>query len=259
MYQYKLDFINNDLLSVLEKMGLDVIEDSFDGKTTFDVYTHENLDGLLEQYEIPFSKNRVEDSGWEHYWKQFLKPSVLVDGISCYYDENDKIPSTKSIKLIPALAFGTGTHPTTRLAAKLIKNIANGKTFLDVGCGSGILSILALLSGATGYYAFDSDKMAVFNAKSNLELNNVSPSYLWCGDADSIRSGFYADIVCANIISSVLLKINTKLLEFAGTYIILSGIQDDEMEYFKNNFDFSNFYIECEVHENGWGALRLCR
>jgi len=259
MYQYKLDFINNNLLSVLKKMELDVIEDSFDGKTTFDVYTHENLDSLLEQYDIPFFKTCVEDSGWEDYWKQFLKPSVLVEGISCYYDEKDKIPTDKSIKLIPALAFGTGTHPTTRLAAKLIKDIAYGKMFLDVGCGSGILSVFASLCGATGYYAFDSDKMAVFNAKSNLELNNISPGYLWCGDVDSMRSGFNADIVCANIISSVLLKINTKLLEFAGTYIILSGIQDDEMEYFKNNFDFSSFYIEYEVHENGWGALRLCR
>jgi|Wag4MinimDraft_11_1082651.scaffolds.fasta_scaffold00018_28 ribosomal protein L11 methyltransferase len=259
MYQYKLDFINNDLISELENMGLDIIEDSFEGSTTFDIYTYDNLDNLLKKYGITFLKKSVENSGWEHYWKKFLKPSVLVEGISCYYDENDKISTAKSIKLIPALAFGTGTHPTTKLAARLTKDVTPGKSFLDVGCGSGILTILAVLCGASGWYAFDNDKMAVFNAKNNMEINNIFSNYLWCGDISSLRTGFYADIVCANIISSVLLKINTKLLECAKSCIILSGIQTEEMEAFKSMFDFSGLFIENEIHENGWGALRLCR
>lgn len=259
MYKYVLEDINTELSEKLEEEGFSVVEDSFGGEMTLCIYTTERVDSFLKNNGVNFHCEELKDTDWQNYWKNFLKPSMLVDGVSCYYDDEDRIPSAFSIKLIPAMAFGTGTHPTTRLAAALIKNVVKNGSFLDVGCGSGILSILAIISGAKKVFSFDNDFTAILNAKENMKLNGISYEEIWCGDSHSIGGNLVFDVVCANIVSSVLLEINQTLLEHAGSYIILSGIMENELDFFINNFDFGDYEIDKLVHEANWAGMRLVK
>ncbi|MEC9492665.1 50S ribosomal protein L11 methyltransferase [Flexistipes sp.] len=257
MYKYILKIISDDLYEELENKNLTVVEDNFDGEPSFYIYTDERIDDFLKGMNVDFNVEILEDADWQNYWKKFLKPSLLTEGVSCYYDENEKIPASQSIKLVPAMAFGTGTHPTTRLSAALIRDLADGRSFLDVGCGSGILSILAFVSGARTIYSFDNDPAAVLNVKINMQLNGMCCDSLWCGDFRSLQKNVCFDVVCANIISSVLYEINQSLLEHAKSDIILSGIMKDEIDEFINTFNFGDYNVENIIFEGNWAALRI--
>ncbi|TYB33483.1 MAG: methyltransferase [Flexistipes sinusarabici] len=257
MYKYILKFMNNELTEELEKKNLSVVEDNFDGESSFYIYTDERIDDFFKEMNVDFNFEKLENADWQNYWKKFLKPSILAEDVSCYYDENEKIPASHSIKLIPAMAFGTGTHPTTRLSSALIRDSVSGRSFLDVGCGSGILSILAFVSGAKTVYSFDNDPAAVLNAKINMRLNRMLYDRLWCGDFYSLKENVLFDVVSANIISSVLYEINQSLLEYAKSYIILSGIMKDEIDEFMNTFNFGDCNVEQIIYEDNWAAIRL--
>jgi len=257
MYKYILKLMNDELYEELEKKNLSVVEDNFGGESSFYVYTDERIGALFEKMNVDYKLEKLENTDWQSYWKKFLKPSMLTKDVSCYYDEKEKIPASHSIKLIPAMAFGTGTHPTTRLSAALVRDSVSGRSFLDVGCGSGILSILAFVSGAKKIYSFDNDPAAVLNAKVNMQINSMSYKGLWCGDFHSLRENILFDIVCANIISSVLYEINQSLLEYAKSDIILSGIMKDEIDEFMNTFYFGDYKIDNLIYEENWAAMRL--
>jgi len=257
MYKYILKHMNNELSEELEKKNLSLVEDNFDGESSFYIYTDERIDDFLQNMKVRFELEKLESTDWQNYWKRFLKPSMLTEGVSCYYDEKEKISAPHSIKLIPAMAFGTGTHPTTRLSSELIRGSIEGRSFLDVGCGSGILSILAFVSGAEEIFSFDNDPVAVLNAKENMQLNGMLYDRLWCGDFHSLKENVLFDVVCANIVSSVLYEINHSLLEHAISDIILSGIMKDEIDEFMNTFNFGDFNVDNIIYENNWAAMRL--
>jgi ribosomal protein L11 methyltransferase len=157
----------------------------------------------------------------------------------------------------PALAFGTGSHPTTKIAATLVEKLLSNhfcQNMLDVGCGSGILSILASKCGAKRVYGFDIDKVAIFNAKGNVLLNNCENVYLWAGNILSIKKDMKFDIVCANIISNVLLDLKKYLFDMTKKYLVVSGILEDEMENFTKLFYDNKFFLEKTLQIENWSG-----
>jgi ribosomal protein L11 methyltransferase len=163
---------------------------------------------------------------------------------------HDKNHNIENIVIDPALAFGSGHHPTTKTAALSIqKYLLNGDTLIDVGCGSGILAIIASKLGGVVDIC-DTDEMAIQSSKDNFAKNSVSFNNAWVG---SIRQNCKYDVVVANIIADVIMILSKDLQKATGKILILSGIIDKYIDSVKNKFS-SMLLIE-EICEDEWVTL----
>lgn len=161
---------------------------------------------------------------WLHEWKQHWKPTVAGRFIITppweKVEDEDKIV----IEIEPAMAFGTGTHETTQLCLEAIgKLYRKGQTLLDVGTGTGILSIGAAKLGATGISACDTDADSIENARLNAEMNGVAHDIDFFAGSISGETPIF-DFVCANLTLDVILPLLDLLLEKSGRTLVLSGI-----------------------------------
>ena len=163
------------------------------------------------------------------------------------------LPKENKINILinPALAFGSGHHETTRSCVKAIKKyVKKGNTFLDVGCGSGILGIVANKLGAE-VDACDTDSLAIKSTKENYVLNNARYNKLWEGSVNNADKKY--DIVVANIIADVLIFISNDLKKRVNNILILSGIIDK----YKNKVieKYKDLKLVDEIKENEWVTL----
>jgi ribosomal protein L11 methyltransferase len=200
-------------------------------------------------------KIKVEEKSnidWIENYKKSIKPIEIENFYihpSWYENKEGKI----NIIIDPALAFGSGHHETTRSCVKAInKYIKKGDTFLDVGCGSGILSIVAAKKGAIVDLC-DTDPLAIKSAKENFELNNVKYNDIWVGSAGDTDKKY--DVVVANIIADILIFIANDIKSKVNGYLILSGIIDK----YKNKVleKYKEFKLIEEIPENEWVTLVL--
>jgi ribosomal protein L11 methyltransferase len=162
-------------------------------------------------------------------------------------------PDAINLVLDPGLAFGTGSHPTTRLCLQwLEQNIQGGETVFDYGCGSGILAIVALKLGAARAVGVDIDQQAVTSSVQNAEQNHVPAEFFLPDDAPK----FLADVVVANILTNPL-KMLAPLLAGtarAGGRIVLSGILAEQAEDVRQLYN-AWFDMEPAVLDQGWARL----
>ncbi|SHJ90606.1 ribosomal protein L11 methyltransferase [Anaerobranca californiensis DSM 14826] len=181
-----------------------------------------------EQGEYSVTTTQLSQHDWEHQWKQFYKTVYVTPKlvIKPKWVEYTKKGDEKVVELDPGLAFGTGTHPTTNLCLKkLIELVSSDTTIIDVGCGSGILSIAAALFGGKAI-ALDIDPLAVKAAKENVELNNLSDRVTVLEGTLSSQNLPQCDILVANIIADVILTLIPQI-EYVlkpNGYMIFSGI-----------------------------------
>jgi ribosomal protein L11 methyltransferase len=192
---------------------------------------------------------------WIKTYQESVKPVEIEEFYihpSWYEPKNDKI----NILIDPALAFGSGHHETTRSCVKAIKKyVKTGNTLLDVGCGSGILGIVASKLGAK-VDACDTDPLAVESAKENFELNNAEYENIWQGSAGDTDKKY--DTVVANIIADVLIFIAKDLKNRVNGYLILSGIIDKYKDRVLKKYSDEFEAVE-EIPENEWVTLILKR
>ena len=215
-------------------------------------YTSEGI-----EFEVECGSCVEED--WLNNWKQYFNPIPIGEKLLIRptwrdkYDPGDRIV----LNLDPGLAFGTGTHETTRLVLQVIeKYVKPGAKFLDVGCGSGILAVAALLLGSESAVGVDIDEMAVKTAKENAQLNNVADRFeVLCGNLTDKISGKY-DVVAANIVADAIIALSGDVDRFMNkdSVYIMSGIIDmrsAEVEAaVSEKFDIIERY-----EENGWVCL----
>ena len=211
----------------------------------------------------------VEDSDWENNWKQFYKPMEIGERLIVIPDWETADPKGRvALRLNPGLTFGTGSHATTRLCLKALeKRVQPGMRVLDLGCGSGILSIAALLLGADAAYACDIDEKAVPIAYENAALNGVGKDRYTVRAGDILSDtglqrdmGAGYDIVLANIVSDVIIALAPAvrpLMKAGGTFIT-SGIIDDRAVEVKGKLLENGFAIEEENQSEGWFSF-VCR
>ena len=160
----------------------------------------------------------------------------------------------------PGMAFGTGTHETTRLCATLLeKYITADSTMLDVGCGSGILAICASKLGAKECYAYDIDPVAVKVAQENVKDNECTN--IECGVSDllkGVKAGKY-DVITANIVADIIIRLLPDIGAFMhkDTTLVISGIIDERCADVYKSIKENSFAITEEIHENGWCAISL--
>ena len=155
------------------------------------------------------------------------------------------------------MAFGTGTHETTRLCMQLLENYITSETrMLDVGCGSGILAITALLLGAKSAVGVDIDELAVKVAQENAERNRVSDKLdLICGDLTEKVEGKY-DVICANIVADVIIRMSHDICSFmkSGSILLCSGIIEPREPEVMNAMSECGLKHVTTLRERGWVA-----
>ena len=211
----------------------------------------------------------IEDADWENNWKAFYKPLEIGSRLLVVPEwEEAETRGRVALRLNPGLAFGTGSHATTRLClTELEKYVHRGMKMLDLGCGSGILSIASLLLGAESAMACDVDEKAVDIAYENAKLNGVDRSRytVLAGDVlgDSgfqkeLGSGY--DVVAANIVADVIIALAPNvhhLIKKDGVFIC-SGIIDTRADEVRGVLEDSGLLI-LEANElEGWYSF-VCR
>ena len=211
----------------------------------------------------------IEDADWENNWKAFYKPMEIGERLIVIPDWEEADPHGRvALRMNPGLTFGTGSHATTRLCLQALEKLVHpGMKVLDLGCGSGILSIAALLLGADSAFACDIDEKAVDVAYENAALNGVGREKytVRAGDVTSDQRlrkemGGSWDIVVANIVSDVIIALAPtvgELLAENGVFIC-SGIIDDRAEEVKGKLEEAGFTILESRSSEGWFSF-TCR
>lgn len=192
-----------------------------------------------------------DDSEWKDRWKEYFKPAKISDSIVVKptWEEYQKQDEELIIEIDPGMAFGTGTHETTSMCVKMMEKYMNTEDkVMDVGCGSGILSIAGALLGAKDILGIDIDPVAVEVSQENIELNHVDNVVtIQYGDLTK-GVDYQADLIVANLMADLiqlLTKDVAKHLKKGGIYI-MSGILLEKEE----------LILEC-LHENGFEVLEV--
>ena len=219
---------------------------------------------LSERYTSEGIAHEIEcescvEEDWLNNWKQYFNPIPIGEKLLIRptwrdkYDAGDRVV----LNLDPGLAFGTGTHETTRLVLQVIeKYVKPGTRFLDIGCGSGILAVAGLLLGSESAVGVDIDEMAVKTAKENAQLNNVADKFeVLCGNLTDKISGKY-DVIAANIVADAIIALSGDVDKFMNedSVYIMSGIIDVRSAEVEQAVG-EKFHIIERYEENGWVCL----
>lgn len=219
-------------------------------------FLKERLNASGIEHEITVSDCKVED--WQNNWKQYFHPMPIGEKLlirPVWIDDYDA-EGRAVLDIEPGLAFGSGSHPTTRLCLETLERyVKNGDEVLDIGCGSGILSIATLLLGAKHALGVDIDSLAVKTAKENAKQNGFTEDRFTAvqGNLSDKVSGKF-NIVVANIVADIIMEFNTevgKFLKDDGVYIT-GGIIENREDEVLYSFNQNGFKV-IERHENnGW-------
>ncbi len=216
--------------------------------------------------ELPLPEyNEIADENWMEAWKEHYHPipigkRLLV--LPAWAEQQDM--SRVAVKIDPSMAFGTGTHPSTQLCLEMVEDYTiEGKPVIDIGCGSGILSIAALKLGASKAISVDIDAAAIKATLENSRANGVEEKVeTGQGSVDEVTAGNYsarrAPLVLANILAPILIRLfEGGMAELAepGGVIILAGILEEQGEAVRTAGEAEGLTFVEERHSGDWVAL----
>lgn len=239
--------------------------------------------GMIQPLPAPAYK-QIADQNWMEAWKQHYHPILIGERlviVPAWLESPD--PNRVAIKIDPGMAFGTGTHPTTQLCLELMEKSSDGRpptadegkasmvnrpsSVIDVGCGSGILSIAALKLGASQALGVDIDAESIINSRSNANANGVGDELiLGVGSVQEILDGKFAfkkaPLVVANILAPVIVRLFqaglASLMDENGS-IILSGILFEQEQGVIEAGQALGLRMNERSQLGDWVALRLSR
>lgn len=213
---------------------------------------------LASGIEHSIETNAVQQEDWENAWKQYYHTIEVGKQLAVVPSWEEYSGPRTILKLDPGMAFGTGTHETTLLCLEALdERITGSERILDIGTGSGILAIAALLLGAAEVTGIDIDPMCVRISKENAALNNVEERFVVIeGDLAATAGGKF-DIITANIVADAIMRLApevTSLLAEGGLFISSGIINEREDEVARAIAD-AGLYISSIRRNNGWTAI----
>lgn len=263
------DYVDDSLMALKDKESnvKFYLPDNLQGIEAFN-QIKASLEGLREINKgidlgrLAIEVGNVNEEDWSTAWKKYYHPTKIGQRlvvVPCWEDYTLKDGEVR-VTLDPGMAFGTGTHETTRLCMQLLEEVVKPNTsMLDIGTGSGILAITALLLGAKAAVGVDIDELSVKIAQENADLNHVGEQIkLVCGDLTDKISGRY-DVLCANIVADVIIRLSRDIKQFMheNSVLLVSGIIDERCDEVVEALESQGLALEQSVTENGWVAMRL--
>ncbi len=203
-----------------------------------------------------------DDSEWKDVWKQYFKPFRLTERIVIKpgWESYVPVPGDVVVEMEPGMAFGTGTHETTRMCAQLgEKHTKAGDKVLDLGCGTAILALVAVKSGAEAALAVDIDDAAAKAARENVEKNGEKHTVtVKQGILDDVEPQTF-DLIFMNIIADVILSLADQVGDYTGegTRLVLSGIIKERKDEVLDAYAKRGYTLLEEAAMGEWAALVL--
>ena len=227
-------------------------------------YVNERLTELkemgLDLGEAKVEHEKMHEEDWANTWKQYYKPSKVGEKIVVkpIWEEYEAKDGELVVDLDPGMAFGTGTHETTRMCIQALeKYVSKDSIVFDVGCGSGILSIAAALLGAKDVLGVDVDPIAVEVADENIVLNKVDKAAR--AQYGDLTKGidYKADVVVANLMADLVMMLAEDVAKHMkeDAYFISSGILVEKEEIVSEHLIKLGFTIVEVVRDGGWCAI----
>lgn len=236
-----------------------------DMQLDFDKVLHNSLEKLkkeklnLEHYAV--ESTQIKDSDWENKWKEYYSSVQITRYLTIVPEWLTYEPKGKSEQLIimdPGLAFGTGTHPTTQLSIQALELVMRGgEKVIDVGTGSGVLTIASSLLGAETIHAYDLDDIAIQSAENNINLNKLDSEIIIQQNNLLENIEIKADLIVANILANIILKLikDAKSALNPGGYFISSGIIKEKQDEVVLALEKEGFKIQQINQMKDWIAI----
>ncbi len=228
-------------------------------------YKANNSDGYYGNIRIELANVKEED--WANNWKKYYKPFRVGKSLIIKPSWEDVEPKDgdRILEIDPASTFGTGQHHTTKMVMEMLEDvISGGERVLDLGCGSGILSIAALLLGAREVAICDIFENAVKTAAENIEKNKFTSFNAYCGNIiedkalrEKIGGGY--DVICSNIVADVIIAMSPLFEEFLndGGKLMVSGVIDERVDEVTAALSENGWKVVNAKNEEGWNCILL--
>ena len=259
------DWLRDILTAQLTEIGFESFletDNGFEGFIPEKDFSEEEVTNLLKTFEenhtFQVQKELIKEKNWNEEWeKNYFKPLVVADKCVVRAPFHKEFPKLEhEIIIEPNMAFGTGKHETTSMMLEaILETDVQGKSVLDMGCGTGILGILASMRGAEKITAIDIDEWSFRGSRENAQLNHIENMEVKMGDASLLGDKKY-DVIFANIHKNVLLNdlpVYSKCLNKNGL-LFMSGFYEDDLPEISKKAKLLNLKESCLKTKNNWLA-----
>jgi len=256
------------LIAQLGYAGFESFVETEDGIKAY-IQKAEYTEGLLEdiqilssdEFEISYTSQEIEQVNWNSEWEKNFNPIVVAHKCSVRAPFHEKPDTEYDIVIEPKMSFGTGHHATTHMMLQhILNNEWKGKRVLDMGCGTGVLAILAEMKGATALDAIDIDNWCYLNTLENVERNNCSHINVYEGTAEMLKDQQY-DVVIANINRNILLEDIPTYSNclVSGGKMFLSGFYTEDVPAIEKVCKENGLIFDEKLVEDNWTAASFIK